>query len=144
MNLLKIFALTKYIKMPTMRKQRKKEGFMQKLIKSDTNVSMMNFFLLATLAVGVLLLFIPAIGIIVDIIYNHTITVNMSDISSYIIAVAGIFAAGGLSSAWTEFAYSKYDIKPITEEDMARAEEAIEAIEEAGNDEELMNENNNN
>lgn len=143
MNLFKFFALTKYIKMP-MEKQRKKESFMQKLIKSDTNVSMMNFFLLATLAVGVILLFIPAIGIMVDIIYNHTITVNMSDISSYIIAVAGIFAAGGLSSAWTEFAYSKYDIKPITEEDMARAEESKEAIENAGDDEELINENDNN
>ena len=118
----------------TKKPQKKKEGFMKKLIKSDTNVSMMNFFLLATLAVGVILLFIPAVGIVVDIIYNHTITINMSDIAVYIGAVAGIFAAGGLSSAWTEFAYSKYDVKPITEEDMARSEEAAQAIESAGDD----------
>ena len=115
-------------------KQKKKEGFIKKLVKADTNVSMMNFFLLCTLGVGVFLLFVPVVGLIVDIIYNHTITINMSDLSSYIVAVAGIFAAGGLSSAWTEFSYSKYDIKPITEEDMARAEEAKEAIESAGMD----------
>jgi len=116
------------------KKKQKKEGFMKKLVKSDTNVSMMNFFLLATLCVGVILLFIPAVGIIVDIIYNHTITINMSDLSAYIIAVAGIFTAGGLSAAWTEFAYSKYDVKLPTEEDMARAEEAKDAIESAGED----------
>ena len=95
---------------------------------------MMNFFLIATLAVGVILLFIPVIGMLVDIWFNHTITINLSDMALYVGAVAGIFAAGGLSSSWTEFAYSKYNIKPITEEDMARSEEAKDAIENAGND----------
>lgn len=98
------------------------DGFWTKLIKEDTNVSVMNFFLMCTLGVGVILLAIPAAAMIVDIIYNHTLTINMSDLGSYIMAVAGIFAAGGLSSAWTEFAYSKYNIPPITEEEMARSE----------------------
>jgi len=52
----------------------------------------------------------------------------------YIGAVAGIFAAGGLSSSWTEWAYSKYNVPTITEEDMARREEVREAIENAGSD----------
>lgn len=123
-----------------MKAKRKKDSFFKKLIKEDTNVSMMNFFLMCTLAVGVILLFVPVVGLIVDIIYNHTITINMSDLAVYVGAVAGIFAAGGLSSSWTEFAYSKYKVPTITEEDMARAEEAKDAIESAGEDEELLQE----
>ena len=38
---------------------KKQDGFWTKLVKEDTNVSVMNFFLMATLGVGVLLLFIP-------------------------------------------------------------------------------------
>jgi len=120
------------------RKRKNKETFFQKLIKEDTNVSMMNFFLMSTLAVGVILLFVPVIGMLVDIWFNHTMTINMSDLAVYVGAVAGIFAAGGLSSSWTEYAYSKYNVPVITEEDMARREEAVMAIEDAGNEEELQ------
>lgn len=105
-----------------------KDGFWAKLVKEDTNVSVMNFFLMATLAVGVLLLFVPVVAMVVDVWFNHTLTINMSDLGMYIGAVAGIFAAGGLSSAWTEFAYSKYNVPPITEEDMARSEMNAEII----------------
>lgn len=105
-----------------------KDSFWTKLIKEDTNVSVMNFFLMCTLGVGVILLAIPAIAMIVDVWFNHTLTINMADLGSYIMAVAGIFAAGGLSSAWTEFAYSKYNVPPITEEDMARSEANAEII----------------
>jgi len=117
--------------------KKKKESFFDKLIKEDTNVSMMNFFLIATLAVGIILLFIPVIGMLVDIWFSHTMTINMSDMALYIGAVAGIFAAGGLSSSWTEWSYSKYNVPPITEEDMARRAEVKESIENAGTDEEL-------
>ena len=119
--------------------KKKKDGFMTKLLKEDTNVSMMNFFLLVTLAIGIILLFVPVIGMCVDIWYNHTMTINMSDMALYIGAVAGIFAAGGLSTSWTEFAYSKYKVPIITEEDMARAEEAAEAIENAGEEDGELN-----
>jgi hypothetical protein len=107
---------------------KKQDSFWTKLVKEDTNVSVMNFFLMATLAVGVLLLFVPVVAMAVDVWFNHTLTINMSDLGMYIGAVAGIFAAGGLSSAWTEFAYSKYNVSPITEEDMARSEANAELI----------------
>lgn len=113
--------------------RKKQDGFWTKLVKEDTNVSVMNFFLMATLGVGVLLLFIPVVAMVVDLCYNHTLTINMSDLGMYIGAVAGIFAAGGLSSAWTEFAYSKYNIPPITEEDMARSESNAELIRDENN-----------
>lgn len=123
MNLLSLSGIMK----------KKQDGFWTKLVKEDTNVSVMNFFLMCTLGVGVILLAIPAFGMIVDIIFNHTLTINMSDLGQYIMAVAGIFAAGGLSSAWTEFAYSKYNVPPITEEDMARSEANAELIRDENN-----------
>lgn len=116
---------------------KQKESFFQKLIKEDTNVSMMNFFLMATLGVGVILLFVPVIGMSVDIWFNHTMTINLSDMALYVGAVAGIFAAGGLSSSWTEYAYSKFNVPTITEEDMARRDEVRDSIENAGSDEEI-------
>ena len=93
----------------------KKENYFQKLVKEDNNVSALNFFLIATLAVGVILLFVPIIGMLVDIWFNHTMTINLSDLALYIGAVAGIFASGGLTSAWTEFSYSKYKV-PVLDE----------------------------
>ena len=92
-----------------------KDNFFKKLIKEDNNVSALNFFLIATLAVGVMLLFVPVIGMIVDIWFNHTMTINLSDMGVYIGAVAAIFASGGLTSAWTEFSYSKFKIPPLDE-----------------------------
>jgi len=95
--------------------KKKQDNYFSKLVKEDNNVSALNFFLIATLAVGVILLFIPIIGILVDIWFNHTITINLSDMAMYIGAVAGIFASGGLTSAWTEFSYSKYKV-PVLDE----------------------------
>ena len=107
------------------KKTKKKESYFEKLIKEDTNVSMMNFFLMTTLGIGTILLFVPVVGMFVDIWFNHTITINLSDMAVYIGAVVGIFAAGGISSSYTEWAYSKYNVPPITEEDMARREEEV-------------------
>ena len=95
--------------------KKQNENYFQKLVKEDNNVSALNFFLIATLAVGVILLFVPIIGMLVDIWFNHTMTINVSDMAMYIGAVAGIFASGGLTSAWTEFSYSKYKV-PVLDE----------------------------
>ena len=95
--------------------KKKKENYFSKLVKEDNNVSALNFFLIATLAVGVILLFVPIIGMLVDIWFNHTMTINLSDMALYVGAVAGIFASGGLTSAWTEFSYSKYKVAPLDE-----------------------------
>ena len=92
------------------------EGFFTRLLKEDNNLSILNFFLISTLAVGVFLLFIPVVGMLVDIFYNHTITIDLSGMAMYIGAVAAIFASGGLTSAWTEFSYSKYDVPAVDDD----------------------------
>jgi hypothetical protein len=98
-----------------MKKKEDNDNYFSKLIKENNNVSALNFFLLATLFVGIILLIVPIVGMLVDIFFNHTMTINLSDMALYIGAVAGIFASGGLTSAWTEFSYSKYKV-PVLDE----------------------------
>ena len=52
--------------------RKKQDGFWTKLVKEDTNVSVMNFFLMATLGVGVLLLFIPVVAMVVDLFESES------------------------------------------------------------------------
>jgi len=98
-----------------MKKKEDKDNYFSKLVKENNNVSALNFFLLATLFVGIILLIVPIVGMLVDIFFNHTMTINLSDMALYIGAVAGIFASGGLTSAWTEFSYSKFKVAPLDE-----------------------------
>lgn len=85
-----------------------KEGFWTNLVKDDNNFSTVNFFLVAATIVGILLLIMPMVAMGVDIYFNHTLTINLSDMGAYIIAVAGIFGAAGITNAWTEYSYQRY------------------------------------
>lgn len=85
------------------------QSFFTKLVEDDNNFSTINFFLVAATIVGILLLIVPIIGILVDVWFNHTITVNLEGMAQYIIAVAGIFGAAGLTNAWTDYSYRKYN-----------------------------------
>lgn len=87
----------------------KKQGFFMKLIDDNNDYSTINFFLIAMTFVGIMLLLVPMAGMIVDMIYNHTITINLSDLGTYILAVSGIFGVAGLTNAWTEYSYNKYN-----------------------------------
>ena len=89
-------------------KKKPEQGFFTKLIDDDNDFSTLNFFLIAMTFVGIMLLIVPMAGLIVDIIYNHTITINLSDLGTYILAVSGIFGVAGLSNAWSEYSWNKY------------------------------------
>jgi hypothetical protein len=86
-----------------------KEGFWTNLVKDDNNFSTVNFFLVAATIVGIALLIVPIVAMCVDVYFNHTITINLSDMAAYIVAVAGIFGAAGLTNAWTEYSYQRYN-----------------------------------
>lgn len=85
-----------------------KDNFFMKLIKSNTGVSSKNFFLVCTTLIGLILLAVLIGGMIVDIIFNHTITINMSEAAYFIGSVASLFAAAGLTKAGSEWSENKY------------------------------------
>ena len=82
-------------------------NYLGKLISNNTGVSSKNFFLVAVTVIGLILLLVPAVLLIVEVIYNHTIATDLNGLAAYIGAVAGVFASAGISKAWSE----KYEKK---------------------------------
>ena len=75
------------------------------------------------------MLLIPAAGIVVDIIFNHTITVDMNGVAAYIVAVAGVLGAAGISNAWTEYSYQRYHKDIFNEENEGESSTGFKEIE---------------
>lgn len=86
----------------------KKDNFFIKLIKTDNNMSVSNFFLLATTIVGLVLLLVP-MGLFIEFWFNHTIATDLTGMAAYIIAVCGVFSVGGITHGWTEWSSNKYN-----------------------------------
>lgn len=96
-------------------RKKKKENYFIRATKEDNNINPIYLFLLIVLGVGIILLLVPVVGMIVDIIYNHTMTINLSDMALYVGAVAAMFTGGGAAGAITEYSYSKFNVKPLDE-----------------------------
>ena len=112
-----------------------REGFWTNLVKDDNNFSTVNFFLVAATIVGIALLIVPIFAMCVDVYFNHTITINLSDMAAYIVAVAGIFGAAGLTNAWTEYSYQRYNKNIFSEQpDCNSGNTSIEITNEYSND----------
>lgn len=84
------------------------DSYMNKLIKSDNNVSVGNFFLVACTIVGLLLLLVPLFVLTIEAWFNHTITTDLSGMAAYIVAVCSIFTVGGLTHGWTSWSENKF------------------------------------
>ena len=76
--------------------------FIKSLIRNNTGVSSKNFFLVSVTIIGCLLLLAPLGIFIVELIFSHTITIDLTALASYIAAVAGVFASAGITKAWSE------------------------------------------
>lgn len=81
--------------------------YLNKLINNNTGVSSKNFLVVTITIVSLVLLLIPAIILLVEIIYNHTILTDLSGLSQYIGSVAALLATAGITKAWSE----KYENK---------------------------------
>lgn len=77
-------------------------NYIDKLISNNTGVSSKNFFLVAATIIGLILLLVPAVLLIIEICYNHTIQTDLNGLAAYIASVAGIFASAGITKAWSE------------------------------------------
>ena len=77
-------------------------NYISKLISNNTGVSSKNFFLVAATIIGLILLLVPAVLLIIEVCYNHTIQTDLNGLAAYIASVAGIFASAGITKAWSE------------------------------------------
>lgn len=77
-------------------------NFFKELVTSESGVSSKSFFLVVVTIVGVILLLVPAVILVIEVVYNHTITTDLNGMAAYIGAVAGVFATAGITKAWSE------------------------------------------
>ena len=75
-------------------------GFFKDLINKNTETSSKSFFLVVVTLVGTFLLLVPAIILIVEVCYNHTIQTDLNGLAAYIGAVAGVFVSAGVTKVW--------------------------------------------
>ena len=81
---------------------KKGEGFLSKLIRSNSGISSKNFFLVVVTLIGCLLLLVPGITLLIEVIFTHTIATDLTGMAAYIGAVATLFATAGITKAWSE------------------------------------------
>lgn len=89
-------------------KSSKKDNYMNKLIKTDNNYSIVGFFLIITIIIGIVMIAIAGVAIVVDLYYHHSISVDLNGLAAYITSIAGVFASGGFTYAWTMWSTNKY------------------------------------
>ena len=90
----------------------KKNNFIRRLLDmDDREVSSTNLYLFAITGIGFILLLVPAIILLIEAFYNHTILTSLDGMASYITAVSALFATAGITKAWTSWTYSKYPVK---------------------------------
>lgn len=77
-------------------------NFLLNLIKNNTGVSSKNFFLVTVTIIGCILLLVPAIVLVIEVIYNHTIQTDLNGLAAYVASVSTLFATAGLTKAWSE------------------------------------------
>lgn len=77
-------------------------NWVEKLIKNNSGISSKNFFLVVVTFIGCILLIVPAIILITEVIFTHTIATDLNGMAAYIGAVASLFATAGLTKAWSE------------------------------------------
>ena len=82
-------------------------NWLLKLVQNNSGVSSKSFFLIVVTIIGCILLLVPAIILIIEVIFNHTITTDLTGMAAYIGSVASLFATAGLTKTWSE----KYEHK---------------------------------
>ena len=93
-------------------KKKKQKGWLARLVDmDDTSVSASTVFLLLTSGVALLLLTVPAVALLIEVCYNHTIATDLSGMAQYIAAATGIFASGGVLKGWTNYANYRFNKK---------------------------------
>lgn len=98
---------------------KKEDGFFKKLVSNNSGVSSKSFFLVAVTIIGLILLLVPAVTLIIEIVFTHTIATDLTGMAAYIGAVGTLFLSAGITKAWSEkFEIKEEEITEPTEENV--------------------------
>ena len=109
--------------------KRKRKGWIARLLDmEDTSVSASTVFLLVCSITAITLLFIPAVVLLVEVKYNHTITTDLNGLAAYITACLGFFVTGGLLKGWTNYSNYRFNCKKNKTEIKNKIEDIVDEL----------------
>lgn len=117
-------------------KKKRKTWISRLFDMDDSTVSASTVFLFLTSFIALFLLLVPAIAMLIEVYFNHTIASDISGMAEYIAAVCGIFASGGILKGWTNYTNYRFNKKSPEEIAHKLKNEIKEELEENDSEDE--------
>jgi len=95
--------------------KKKTRGFWGNLVRTNTGVSSLNFYLIATTLVGIGLLATVVFAIIWEELHNNSMTSDISGWATFVGAVGTLFASAGIAKGWSNWSEQKFGKKNETD-----------------------------
>lgn len=92
--------------------------YLGKAVKSNTGISSLSLIMVAIGVMSVIITIVICLCMVVEIIYNHTISSSLDGYAAIIASVAGLITSIGLPKAinnYGENKYSKYHVEETEE-----------------------------
>lgn len=97
-------------------KKVKKRGFWGLLVRKNTGVSSLSFFLIAVTLAGLGLLALVAFVMIWEVVHNNTITSDLSGWATFIGSISALFASAGITKGWSNWSENKFNANKNNQE----------------------------
>lgn len=97
-------------------KKVKKHGFWGLLVRKNTGVSSLSFFLIAVTLAGLGLLALVAFVMIWEVVHNNTITSDLSGWATFIGSISALFASAGITKGWSNWSENKFNANKNNQE----------------------------
>lgn len=85
-----------------------KHGFWGSLVRTNTGVSSLNFYLIGTTFIGMALLCLVIFAIAWEVVHNNIVSSDISGWAAFVGAVASLFASAGIAKGWSNWSENKY------------------------------------
>ena len=84
------------------------QNYLDQVIRSNTGVSSLSFIMVAIGITSILLLLVICVCMLIEVIYNHTISTSLDGYAAIIGAVAGLITSVGLPKAINNYSENKF------------------------------------
>jgi hypothetical protein len=84
------------------------QNYLDQTIRNNTGVSSLSFIMVAIGITAVLLLLVICVCMLIEVIYNHTISTSLEGYAAIIGAVAGLITSVGLPKAINNYSENKF------------------------------------
>lgn len=83
-------------------------GFWGSLVRANTGVSSLNFYLIGTTLAGISLLALVIFAISWEVIHNNSVTSDINGWAAFVASVATLFASAGIAKGWSNWSENKF------------------------------------